>query len=187
MPSSPKIPKEMILEHALKMLIRDGYEKINIKAIAKEIDCSTQPISWHFGNMDGLRTALSEYAQNYAKNKLFNMQEDAVFTFLDLGVNYLDIAFDEPNLFCYLFMNGGSGCVTNDIKILSNAGQNAVITEKLSKQLGISKELVSAYVQDLSIYTHGLASYIATGVVEISKNEAKEMLVRVGASFFDKK
>lgn len=187
MPSSPKIPKEMILEYALKILIRDGYDKVNIKALASEIGCSTQPISWHFGNMDGLRSALLEYAQNYATNKLFNMQDNAVLTFLDLGVNYLDIAFDEPNLFKYLFMNDGSGVVTNDIKVLSDAGQNAVVTEQLSHQLGIKKELVSIYVQDLSIYTHGLASYIATGVVKITKEEAKKMLVRVGLAFFDKK
>ena len=102
MPSSPKIPKEMILEHALKMLIRDGYESINIKALAKEIGCSTQPISWHFGNMDGLRSELSDYARNHLINKLFNMQKNAVLSFLDLGLNYLNVAFDEPNLFKYI-------------------------------------------------------------------------------------
>ena len=121
MPSSPKIPKELILEHALKMLIRDGYESINIKALAKEIGCSTQPISWHFGNMDGLRNALPEYAQSYAINKLFNIQDNAVFSFLNLG---------------------------------------------------------------LTMYAHGLASYIATGVITISKEEARKMLIRVGTAFF---
>ena len=186
MPSSPKIPKEMILEHALKMLIRDGYESINIKALAKEIGCSTQPISWHFGNMDGLRSELSDYARNHLINKLFNMQKNVVLSFLDLGLNYLNVAFDEPNLFKYIFMNGCGGYVASDIRVFSDAGQNAVITEMLSNQLGISKGVASAYVQDLTIYTHGLASYIVTGVVQISKEEAKEMLIRVGTSFFDK-
>ena len=51
MPTSPKIPKETILQHALEMLIRDGYSSINIKTLAKKIGCSTQPISWHFGNI----------------------------------------------------------------------------------------------------------------------------------------
>ncbi len=187
MPSSPKIPKEMILEYALKMLIRDGYSSLNIKAIAKEIGCSTQPISWHFGNMDGLRNALSEYARSYAVGKLFNIQENSVLSFLDLGLNYLDIAFDAPNLFRYIFMNDCGVYVANDVRVFSDAGQNAVITEMLSNQLGISKELAGIYVQDLTIYTHGLASYVATGVVQISKEEAKEMLMRVGKAFFDKK
>lgn len=53
MPSSPKIPKEMILNAALTMLIRDGYSALNIKALAEELHCSTQPISRHFGNMEG--------------------------------------------------------------------------------------------------------------------------------------
>ena len=184
MPSSPKIPKVLILEYALKMLIRDGYESINIKALAKEIGCSTQPISWHFGNMDGLRNALPQYAQSYAISKLFNMQDNAVFSFLDLGLNYLNIAFEEPHLFRYLFMNDGSGYVASDINVFSDAGQNGEITRQLSEQLGISPELAKAYVLDLTMYAHGLASYIATGVIKISKEEAREMLIRVGTAFF---
>lgn len=185
MPSTPKIPREMILANALKMLIRDGYSALNITAIAQQIGCSTQPISWHFGNMEGLRAALSEYARDYAVSKLFAMQEDAVLSFLDLGLNYLNIAFDEPNLFRYLFMNDCGGYVANSIRVFSDAGQNAVITEMLSDQLGITKALAEIYVQDLTVYVHGLASYIATGVVKISKEEAKTMLVRVGTAFFN--
>ena len=186
MPSSPKIPKDMILASALKMLIRDGYDSINIKTLAKEIGCSTQPISWHFGNMDGLRSALSEYARNYLTEKLFNIQDNAVLSFLDLGINYLNVAFDEPNLFKYIFINNGNGYDASNIRVFSDAGQNGVITEMLSMQLDISKELAGEYVQDLTIYTHGLASYIATGIVQISKEEAKERLIRLGMTFFNK-
>ena len=61
-----QIPKEKILETALQLLIRDGHEAITIKAVAKELGTSTQPISWTFGNMENFRTALAEYALNYA-------------------------------------------------------------------------------------------------------------------------
>ena len=47
-----QISKEVILEAALKMLIRDGYSAINIKTLSKEIGCSTQPLVWHFDNME---------------------------------------------------------------------------------------------------------------------------------------
>jgi len=36
MPTRPKIPKETILQHALDMLIQDGYSSINIKTLAKK-------------------------------------------------------------------------------------------------------------------------------------------------------
>ena len=63
------ISREMILEAALKILIRDGYAAVNVKTIAKELGCSTQPVVWHFENMEGLRAALSEYAREYAARK----------------------------------------------------------------------------------------------------------------------
>ena len=87
MPSSPKIPKEVILENALKVLRRDGYESVNIKSVAKEIGCSTQPISWHFGNMDGLRRELSEYARTVAVKTITAVSTDGIEGFLELGVN----------------------------------------------------------------------------------------------------
>ncbi len=59
-----QVSKEIILQEALEMLIRDGYSAINIKTLSKEIGCSTQPLVWHFENMAGFRKALAEYALN---------------------------------------------------------------------------------------------------------------------------
>lgn len=39
-----QISKEIILETALRMLIREGYNSITVKTLAAEIGCSTQPI-----------------------------------------------------------------------------------------------------------------------------------------------
>ena len=64
------ISKDVILEAALKMLIRDGYSAINIKTLAAEIGCSTQPLVWHFENMEGLRYALAQYSRDYANKKI---------------------------------------------------------------------------------------------------------------------
>ncbi|GEM_PF-3348212 len=36
MPSSPKIPKDVILKNALEMLIKDGYASITIKSLAEK-------------------------------------------------------------------------------------------------------------------------------------------------------
>ena len=55
MPSSPKIKKEDMLQAALELVSRDGYAALNIKAVARELGCSTAPISWQFGGMDCVR------------------------------------------------------------------------------------------------------------------------------------
>ena len=64
-----QITAEVILENALQMLIRDGYSAINIKTLAAQIGCSTQPIVWHFENMQGFRKAFYEYCIAYARSQ----------------------------------------------------------------------------------------------------------------------
>ena len=92
------ISKEVILEAALKMLIRDGYASVNVKTLAAEIGCSTQPIVWHFENMEGLRRALSGYAMAYAAKKAASSYENNLENFEFLGRAYVKMALKEPNL-----------------------------------------------------------------------------------------
>ena len=56
MPTKPRIPQEKILKAAFEILNEDGYSNVNIKTIAKKLECSTQPISWHFSNMIEFRS-----------------------------------------------------------------------------------------------------------------------------------
>ena len=127
-----QIPKEAILKAALRKLIRDGYSSLNIKSIAEEIGCSTQPISWHFGNMETLRRALAEFALNYANEKMYRGGKQGMDAFFHVGRAYIEMAFDEPNLF--------------------------------------------QFFHNMIIYTHGLASYIATGQITAPKEEVWDML-----------
>ena len=185
MPSSPKIPKEAILENALNVLRRDGYENVNIKSVAKEIGCSTQPISWHFGNMEGLRRELSEYARKVAVEIITTVSAKGIDGFLELGVNYIKLAIDDKNLFRYIFMNGCGIYVADGLSAFSLSGDNALITQGISNALGIPQEQAARSIEDLSVYANGLATYIATGVLSITVDKAKERLYIVGKALFD--
>ena len=101
-----QISKEVILEAALKMLIRDGYSAINIKTLSKEIGCSTQPLVWHFDNMEGLRKALADHALKYANSKMRPSASESVNAFEQVGQAYIKMALYEPNLFQFVFLNG---------------------------------------------------------------------------------
>ena len=57
---------EQILRTALEMLMEEGYESIRITTVAERLGCSTQPISWQFGGMEGFRAALAAEAVAYA-------------------------------------------------------------------------------------------------------------------------
>lgn len=175
MPSSPKIPKETILQHALEMLIQNGYASINIKALAKRIGCSTQPISWHFGNMENFRKALTEYALGYANEKMLSASE-GMSAFSNVGIGYIDIAFDEPNLFRYLYMSGESGYHAGGFDIFTTADANSAMIEQIAKQLGISADRVNDFFRNTIIYTHGLACFVVSGLIKATKEELYAMV-----------
>lgn len=182
MPSSPRIPKETILKHALEMLIRDGYSSLNIKNVAKEIGCSTQPISWHFGNMEGFRNALTEYALDYANQKMLSSAK-GMSAFSNVGIEYVNLAFDEPNLFRYLYMSGDSGYHAGGFNVFTSVGENALMVEQIADQLGIPVENVGTFFRNTMIYTHGLACFIASGLVNATKEEINEMINSAAHSF----
>lgn len=183
MPSSPKIPKELILENALKMLIREGYSALNIKALAKEIGCSTQPISWHFGNMEGLRKALAEYALNYANSKMCPTAENAIAAFEQVGTAFIHIAITEPNLFRFLYLEGYNGLPSDNFDALVADEDNTVLIKRISKNLAISEESAGRYLQNTIIYTHGIATLAATGIINASEEEMMRLVNRAADAF----
>ena len=170
------------MKAALDILIRDGYAAVNIKTIAKELNCSTQPISWHFGNMEGLRKALAEYAMDYANQKMISSAV-GIDSFINVGAGYIDIAFDEPNLFRYLYMSGDSGYHAGGFDVLMNAEDNAEIVEKLSQYLKIPKENAGRFVQNTIIYTHGLATFVVSGLINSSKEQVMQMVMQAAVAF----
>lgn len=170
-----QISKEVILEAALEMLIRDGYSAINIKTLSKEIGCSTQPLVWHFENMDGLREALAEYALNYTNDKM-RSNANGMDAFTNVGMSYIEIAFEQPRLFSYLFMSGDSGFIAGNLDVFTTADENGLMVEQIALQLKISIEKASVFYRDMMIYTHGLASFIASGLIKTTKEEAKQMI-----------
>ena len=58
MPPIPKISKEMILESSIDIIRKDGIENLNVRNIANKLSCSTQPIMYHYKNMDMLKEEL---------------------------------------------------------------------------------------------------------------------------------
>lgn len=178
-----QISKEVILQKALEMLIRDGYSSINIKTLSREIGCSTQPLVWHFGNMDGLRKALAVYALNYANSKLAPTAQDAKDAFAQVISTYVQIALREPNLFKFLYMNSDSSATLSDDEASKSDNSFGELAARLSAAYQISAEKISRYLQHIIVYTHGIAALAVAGIVPASEEEVMQMIDYAAASF----
>lgn len=178
-----QISKEMILQAALDMLIRDGYSAINVKTLAKEIGCSTQPIVWHFDNMEGLRRALAEYARDYAKNKMQPIGTNAVEAFEHTGRAFAFMAVHEPNLFRYLYLDENKGKSQHTFDAIVTSENNSEQINNIAGYLGIPAENVARYLQNTIIYAHGVATLVATNVISATEDEMMEMINRAADGF----
>lgn len=178
-----QISKEVILDAALKMLIRDGYSAINIKTLSKEIGCSTQPLVWHFENMDGLRKALADYALTYANKKMDSSSADGSITiFEQVGRTYINMAMNEPNLFQFVFLNG-SGCYPKgNAEMLTRDADHAKLVKMIANEFKISEQNAGKYLQNTIIYTHGLATFVATGMMCLSEEEIMALINQAGSN-----
>ncbi len=176
MPSSPKIPKEQILDTALKMLIRDGYATINIKTVAQELNCSTQPISRCFGSMDGFRQELVKAAAEYVRKKVF---PDEGITYDDVrkwGRNYLDIAIDEPHLFQFICMGASERKEKNGMWSWKDYAQNMKIMDEMIRKYSLTPERASEFMQTVIIYIHGIACLVASNLAIENRETVYQML-----------
>ncbi|MBE6096919.1 MAG: TetR/AcrR family transcriptional regulator [Schwartzia succinivorans] len=186
MGSIARIPKDQILDAALKMLIRDGYDSINIKTLAKELGCSTQPISWHFGSMPNLRKELTEAAFQYADKKMIPPPDDvvAIDRFREMGNRYIDLAYDEPNLARFLTeAHEGHTFAEQFIEILDRS-MDETMSRQIADVLSVSVDQAEHLIQTLMLYVQGLVTMILSDRAQLeSKEAAYEMIKRVGRNY----
>lgn len=175
------ITQEMILEAALKILIKDGYEAINIKDLAKTIGCSTQPIVWHFKNMEDLRQALAPYTLQYAHSCMLPKEEGLPWL-EQMASSLLDMALHEPNVFRFLFLEKTYGSPEKNFEELL---LNEKIIGTIALEFGITQKKASKYTLDTLIYTFGIATLLATHIFTLQKEEAM-YLIREAMNAFSK-
>ena len=177
-----KVTRDVILEAALRIIIRDGHEALNIKTVSAELGYSTQTISWTFGNMKGFREEVLRYAHEYVNKKMRSDSTDAIEEYGRVGIVYIDMAYDEPNLI---------RCLRSDEKRFQAEGgfgqslNEAVMHERhktFASQHGCTVEEAKSYMLDMMIYTQGLVSAILSGVLRVERAAAYKMLVAVSDS-----
>ena len=181
-----QISREIILDTAFQMLIRDGYNAINITALAREIGCSTQPIAWHFGNMEGLRSALLRYCLDYMKNHFTLNGESSAPMLKEIPRKYIDLAFDQPHLYKYLYMSDQDRAQTEALIQTLRFPNYEKILLLLQQEHGVSTQAAQRYLLDLQLYVHGIASCAVAKITFSSKEGVLGMIDDANEAFLEK-
>ncbi len=179
MPSSPKVQKETILQTAYELLLRDGYGGINIKTVANELGCSTQPISRQFGSMEGFRQELLLYCLDRMKTFFRPEGENAATIVAGIAKAYIMLAYDYPNLYKYFYMSEHeSENMRTTVEALRSHSYEKIVV-MLKEEYDMPEFYAKEYMNNLNFYVHGLASYAAVGFITESKENAMNKVQRV--------
>lgn len=172
MPPVRKVQKEEIIKKALEILEKEDVESLNARRIAKELNCSVQPIYHNFENMEELKNAaFLEMQCIYQRYMQIASKKERAYK--EMGLAYIKFAKDYPKYFKALFMNKTNytpeSLIDND-----NTGNN--IIEKGMEVTGFSYEEQKKFHIKVWIFTHGIATLVATNTVKMTEKEIDELL-----------
>lgn len=171
MPAKKVISKQNIVEDALKIVRKEGMEGLNMRSVAKECNCSTQPIYLSFTGIEELKSAVAErIVEIYRKYVNGELASGKYPPYKATGMGYIRFAKEEPQLFKYLFMSR-HGASTVD----GHHGFNDEVF-KIMGQIGIPQGKANELHAHMWVWVHGIATMYATGYLDWDWDTVSNML-----------
>jgi AcrR family transcriptional regulator len=173
--------REAVIEAAFSLAREKGWGSVTARSIAKKLGSSTMPLYSSLKSMEEIEGEVRARAEAL----LLDFQR-RVYTGdvpLDQAVGYVTFARDERSLFRFLY-----------VERPAPAGRGARETRGAYEKLTTEKKPVSLADQvpvamsdprilKSWIFTHGLASLLSSGVLELPDDKIKSLLLESGAAF----
>lgn len=183
MPPKAKFTREQIVSAALRIVERDGVASLTARTLGSELGSSARPVFTVFESMDEVQAAVRRAAHDeYAMYVENGLRESIAFR--GVGRAYIKFAAEHTELFKLLFMS--ERCEAPNIQSVIDVidGCADKIRKSIVDGYGVCVELAERLYIHLWIYTHGIATLIATGVCKFTEREISDMMTDVFKGVF---
>lgn len=171
MPAKKIVTKQDILDAALRIVERNGVEALNMRSLAKECNCSTQPIYYSFSGMDELKIEvekkLTEEFYLFLENEI---KSGKYPEYKAIGMGYIRFAIEKTEYFKYLFMRKR---VSDDGFEKSSYDEATFV---IMKNYGLYKDEAYKLHSEMWVFVHGIATMFATGYLDWDWDTVDEMV-----------
>ena len=174
MPAKVKVTKEMIIDAAFAVARETGAENINARTVSEKLNCSTQPVMYHFATIEELKRTVYAKADHYHSEYLMKIKSPQKGVMLGIGLNYIRFAIEEPHLFRFLFQSDFFGGTT--MLELIDAEELTPVLSAMQGALGISMEQTKKVFLTIFLFAHGYASIIANNSLKYDEELIKSHL-----------
>lgn len=177
-----RITKEMVVDAAFRLARSRGMDWITVKAIAKELGCSVQPIYSYCNNMEGLRKDVENCTKHFIREYIAS-HFDSNDPFRSTGQAYIKLTEEEPNLFKIFILHRREGI--SSLSDLYHAEAGEQICGFLAEKLKISEAQAKQLHLDMLIYTIGIGTIFSVTTPGISSEEILSCQERVYQIFLN--
>lgn len=88
---------------------------------------------------------MADYALSYTNKKMQPHSDNAFEAFTEIGNAYVNLAFEEPNLFKFLFLDGSSGYYMGGMEAMFGVCENKAFIKSISGLFSITVEQAAEY------------------------------------------
>ncbi len=171
-----KITREMVIDAAFEITRSMGIENVNARTVSEKLNCSTQPVMYHFARIEEMKRAVYEKADRFHSEYLMNIIKPEEGIMLGIGLNYIRFAICEPNLFRFLFQSGYA--VGNSLPDIVNSEELKPLLAVMSEAMEMTMEQTKEIFVTIAMFAHGYASIIANNSLEYDEKTAAAHLER---------
>lgn len=100
--------REHILKAAYELIEKDGFSNFTARNVAAQMGVSTQPIYLEFENMEDLKQSLIKTIFDDLTTKVFSVEHTGD-KLIDISINYIDFAQNNPRLFMAMYLDEKGG------------------------------------------------------------------------------
>lgn len=177
MPPKAKITRDMVIDAAFEIARETGAENINARTVSQKLNCSTQPVMYHFSTIEELKKAVYAKTDRFHTEYLMHNAEPQQDVMLGIGLNYVRFAIEETNLFRFLFQSGYA--VENSLLEMIDSEELIPVISAMQEAMDMSMEQTKEIFLTLALFVHGYASIIANNSLEYDEELIKTHLERV--------
>ncbi len=172
MPPKPKYTKEQLIDAAVDIIRADGIKAITAQSLAERLHVTPPSVFSHFDTVEKIREAATQRARE--------IYDGYVQTGLSLNppfkgfaMYFVKFAVDEPMLFQLLFMHK-KGEKFQEFSM--EEGHTDFILKAIRDTFPLNEQESRELLTYSSIFTHGIASMIATGACSFTEEQVAELL-----------
>lgn len=159
MSAKAKVTKEMIVDAAFGIARESGAGNINARTVSERLNCSTQPVMYHFATIEELKRAVYAKADCYHSGYLMDIKSPQKGVMLGIGLNYIRFAVEEPQLFRFLFQSDFFHGAT--LLELIDAEELVPVLAAMQESLEMDMDQTKKVFTIVFLFVHGYASIIA--------------------------